>query len=273
MKKKKEGIDTISDKKISRRALMQGAAVLAGGTAVSVLRPAASLAAPQVRTATATAPSTAGMVTASVKKNIVETESGKVYGSSRNGLFVFKGIPYGASIAGKNRFMPPVKPASWAGVRSALNWGPVCPQYYTNTVEGRRGGWNNDEQAFIMQWNDGQPGEDCLRLNVFTPAINDNKKRAVMFWIHGGGFTSGSGQQLPFADGESLVRRGAGEVVVVSVNHRLAVMGFLNLMDYGQQYASSPNVGMLDLVAALQQRIERQRPEQHSAQHHQCQPR
>jgi para-nitrobenzyl esterase len=101
----------------------------------------------------------------------------------------------------------------------------------------------------MFEWDDGQPGEDCLRVNVWTPGA-DNRKRPVMVWLHGGGFSAGSGQELKAYDGESIVRR--GDVVLVSLNHRLNVFGYLDLSKYGQQYAGSANAGMLDLVAALE---------------------
>ncbi len=102
----------------------------------------------------------------------------------------------------------------------------------------------------MFSWDDGIQGEDCLRINVWTPAVNDNKKRPVMVWLHGGGFAAGSGQELLSYDGENLARR--GDVVVVTLNHRLNVLGYLNLAKYADKYASSANVGMLDIVAALE---------------------
>jgi len=101
----------------------------------------------------------------------------------------------------------------------------------------------------MFEWDDGQPGEDCLRVNVWTPAA-DNRKRPVMVWLHGGGFSAGSGQELKAYYGESIARR--GDVVLVSVNHRLNVFGYLSLSKFGEEYASSANAGMLDLVAALE---------------------
>jgi para-nitrobenzyl esterase len=214
------------------------------------LAPAASIFRSELQAAPAPAIATERVVSTSSKKNIVDTDCGKVFGFVSNGIFTFKGIPYGGTTAGKNRFMAPAKPEPWPGVRSALYWGPVSPQNYTSTLDGRRGGWNHDDESFMFEWEDGQPSEDCLRINVWTPSINDNKKRPVLMWIHGGGYTSGSDNELRMYDGESLSRR--GDVVMVSVNHRLGVLGFMNLIEYGEQYASSPNAGMLDLVAALQ---------------------
>ena len=124
-----------------------------------------------------------------------------------------------------------------------MYYGQVCPQ-------APRGGWAVDENAFMFEWDDGQPGEDCLRVNVWTPGLNDNRKRAVMVWIHGGGYSTGSGQELKAYDGENLARN--GDVVVVSMNHRLNSLGHLNLSEYGEQWASAANVGMLDLVASLE---------------------
>lgn len=181
-------------------------------------------------------------VIATDQNAIAQTSSGKVRGFTRDGIYTFKGIPYAAATDGANRFMPPVQPHAWTGIRSSMQYGNVCPQ-------PPREGWLHDEQAFMSNWNDGVPGEDCLRINVWTPGLNDNQRRPVMVWIHGGGFTAGSGQELPSYDGENLSRR--GDVVVVSLNHRLNVFGFLNLSAYGERYSNSGNVGMLDIVEAL----------------------
>jgi para-nitrobenzyl esterase len=159
---------------------------------------------------------------------IAETASGRVRGVETSGIKVFKGIPYGASTAGKNRFMPPVAPAKWSGVREALQYGLTAPQSATVPAD---------------------QGEDCLVLNVWTPAIQDGRKRPVMFWCHGGGFASGSGSS-PGQDGTNLARR--GDVVVVTVNHRLNVLGFTYLATLGGvDFEQSGDVGMLDIVAAL----------------------
>jgi para-nitrobenzyl esterase len=170
---------------------------------------------------------------------VVETTAGKVRGVIQAGTHTFRGIPYGASTAGSNRFMPPRKPEPWTGVREAFENGPTAPQL---------GGPPN---PLIL--NHRQPaveGEDCLVMNIFTPAVNDNRKRPVMVWLHGGGFATGAGSAHSF-DGNFLAR--SGDVVVVSVNHRLNLFGFLYLGDAGgEKYADSGNAGLLDIVAVLQ---------------------
>jgi len=219
---------------LGRRALLKGVATLGG----SALLPEAASGAPK-----ANIPGTAPIIVVTEGGDVVETSAGKVRGYTRNGIFTFKGIPYAASTGGAARFLAPAKPKPWTGVRSSLYYGQVCPQ-------GPRSGWTVDENAFMFEWDDGQPGEDCLRVNVWSPGINDNRKRPVLFWIHGGGYSAGSGQELKSYDGENLARR--GDVVVVSVNHRLNSLGYLNLAEYGPRWADSGNVGMLDLVASLE---------------------
>jgi para-nitrobenzyl esterase len=226
-----------NDYSISRRALLQNAAAAAGAGLVSSIAPTSAEAAPKPA-ALADEP----LIKAPSSKPIVETTLGKVHGYSARGILTFKGIPYAASTAGRNRFMPPAKLQAWSGVRSSMYYGQVCPQ-------GERVGWRNDEESFMFEWDDGQPGEDCLRVNVWTPAA-DNRKRPVMVWLHGGGFSAGSGQELKAYDGESIARR--GDLVFVSLNHRLNIFGYLDLAKYGQEYASSANAGMLDLVMALE---------------------
>ena len=170
---------------------------------------------------------------------VVETASGKIRGVIQTGTLTFRGIPYGASTAGSNRFMPPRKPEPWAGVREAFENGPTAPQQ------------GSPPNALIL--NHKEPalqGEDCLVINVFTPSLNDGRNRPVMVWLHGGGFASGAGSAHAF-DGTYLAR--SGDVVVVSVNHRLNILGYLYLADVGgDKYADSGNAGLLDIVAVLE---------------------
>lgn len=180
----------------------------------------------------------AGQIVASSQTAVTRTEAGDVAGYTQADLYIFKGIPY----ARAERFMPPQAPEKWEGVRSCRAFGPTCPQAV-------RGGWQSDELAFAFDWDDGYPGEDCLRVNIWTPGLNDGGKRPVMVWLHGGGYSAGSGQELPSYDGANLARK--GDAVVVTLNHRLNVLGFLDLSAFGAEYADSGNAGLLDLVAAL----------------------
>lgn len=175
----------------------------------------------------------------SAKASTVQTGSGAVAGYIEDGVYVYKGIPY----AKAERFLPATDPDPWEGVRASRAYGPTCPQ-------GARAGWYDDDQAFAMHWDDGFPDEDCLRVNVWTSGINDGGKRPVMVWLHGGGFSAGSGQEQIGYDGANLAR--SHGVVVVSLNHRLNVLGFLDLSGFGAKYAASGNLGMTDIVKALE---------------------
>ena len=181
-------------------------------------------------------------IVASDSVALARTTHGRVRGFVHDGLSIFRGIPYGAPTAGPRRFMAPAKPDSWRGVRSALAWGFASPQIPSEH-------WDKDEVAFVYEWNPGAQGEDCLRLNVWTPGL-DERKRAVMVWLHGGGFAVGSGNEMNVYDGENLARH---DVVVVSLNHRVGAVGFLDLSSIGgERFAASANVGLLDIVAALE---------------------
>lgn len=222
---------------MNRRSFVTGSAAMAGiVSAGSVIQTGCS-------SGQASVASWGPIIVASDRNAVVETTAGKVRGFTRNGIHTFKGVPYGATTEGSGRFAAPSKPKPWAGIRSSMYYGPTCPQ-------AARTGWLNDENAFLFQWDDGQPGEDCLRVNLWTPGLNDGKKRPVMVWLHGGGWAAGSGQEQPAYNGENLSRR--GDVVVVSLNHRLNILGYLNLALYGDRYSASANAGVLDLVAALE---------------------
>jgi para-nitrobenzyl esterase len=178
---------------------------------------------------------------------IAETTYGKIRGVDNNGIKVFKGIPYGANTAGANRFMAPSEPAKWTGVRDALEYGHSAPQSDPAAPPRAAGGLTISGQGLPAE------GEDCLVLNIWTPSVgsgaSSGRKRPVMFWCHGGGFASGSGSS-PDNDGTNLVRR--GDVVVVTINHRLNVLGFANLSEFSRDFAASGDAGMMDIVQALE---------------------
>ena len=176
----------------------------------------------------------------------VETDTvyGKVQGLQTAGIKEFKGVPYGASTAGRNRFMPPKKPASWKGVRECLAHGQISPQAPADL---------RSDYAMMIHW-DYQPGgmgEDCLSLNIWTPGLKDGAKRPVLVSFHGGGFTTGSGNAIGY-DGAQLAR--FGDVVVVTVNHRLATFGYTHLADLGAppEFAFAGVAGIMDLTASLE---------------------
>lgn len=169
----------------------------------------------------------------------VMTASGAVRGARDGIVHRYLGIPYGASTAGASRWLPPAAPAGWGGTRDCLEYGSMCPQNVMATVP---------EELAVLQ--KGPMGEDCLRVHVWTRAPREPKARLpVMVWLHGGGYAGGSGGASSF-DGTRLAGRHG--VVVVTVTHRLGVFGFLPLAErFGDAYAASANVGLLDCVAAL----------------------
>lgn len=169
---------------------------------------------------------------------VAMTEYGPVRGFVDEGVLTFKGVRYGANTQ-NTRFRAPNSPEPWNEVADANEYGPACPQ-----ATGPR-------LSLFDSWApEPDPGqsEDCLFLNVWTPGL-DESARPVLVWFHGGGFTSGSGSSSVY-DGVRLVNR--GDVVVVTVNHRLNVFGYLHLADYGEAYAESGTAGMVDLVASLE---------------------
>ncbi|KCZ54779.1 hypothetical protein HY29_13350 [Hyphomonas beringensis] len=173
---------------------------------------------------------------------VVETANGKLRGATAAGISVFKGVHYGASTAGDNRFMPPQPVEKWAGIRNALSFGDVSPQ-----ATGSRAYEYADLIVFDRQ--PAGPGEDCLSLNVWTPSLDQQSSKPVIVVLHGGGFYAGSGNSFGM-DGEAMAR--FADSVVISVNHRLGAFGFTYLGQLGgERYAGSGSVGMQDIVAAL----------------------
>jgi len=174
---------------------------------------------------------------------IAETKYGKVKGFILRRIFNFRGIPYGADTSGKNRFMPPQPPKPWTTVLPTVWWGNTAPQIMDNR-------YANAYASFVDHWNYDDVSEDCLKLNVWTPAI-DAKKRPVLVWLHGGGYTNGNGIEQDGYDGENLSRK--GDIVFVSINHRLGPIGFSDLSGVGgDKFKDSANVGALDMIAALE---------------------
>jgi para-nitrobenzyl esterase len=174
---------------------------------------------------------------------IAETKYGKVKGFILRGITCYRGIPYGADTSGKNRFMPPQPPKPWTTTLPAVWWGNTAPQIMDNR-------YANAYSSFVDHWNYDDVSEDCLKLNIWTPAV-DAKKRPVLVWLHGGGYTNGNGIEQDGYDGENLSRK--GDIVFVSINHRLGPIGFSDLSGIGgSKFADSGNVGALDMVAALE---------------------
>jgi para-nitrobenzyl esterase len=175
---------------------------------------------------------------------VADTESGKVMGYVRNGVRIFKGIPYAEILTPEGRWMRGAKVRPWTGKRSSRAAGLVCPPTIAPGNEAPL-----DE--VLMRDSGNQPtrsGEDCLRVNVWTPGT-DNRKRQVLFYCHGGGFNNGSALMSAIYEAHNLAKY--GDVVVVSMTHRLNALGFLDLTAYGSRWADSANIGMLDIVDAL----------------------
>jgi len=165
---------------------------------------------------------------------IAKTKHGEVQGREKDGVLLFAGIPYAAPPTGRRRFRAPEPHDSWTGVRDARRFGPAAPQ-------PREEGLTSNPE---VRWD-----EDCLTLNVCTPALDD-ARRSVLFWIHGGGFRTGQGA-IPWYNGTSFAQR--GDIVTVSINYRLGALGFAHLEAIGgAEYASSGLNGIRDQIAALQ---------------------
>jgi len=172
---------------------------------------------------------------------IAETQYGKVQGYMSRDVYTFLGVRYGASTEGANRFMPPKEPEPWEGVMPALVYGYCAPQNDPN--------YANNAGVWRDHWNYSNLSEDCLFLNVWTKGLADGKKRPVMVWFHGGGYAAGNGIEQDGYHGENLARY--GDIVFVSVNHRLNAFGFTDFSGVDAKYEDSGNAGTLDMVAAL----------------------
>jgi para-nitrobenzyl esterase len=171
---------------------------------------------------------------------VAKTQYGKVRGFLDGGVYTFKGIPYGQNTAGENRWLPAKPPVPWKDEYPALIYGANCPQHLHD--------FTAIEQSFIQDWDDGYMNEDMLKLNVWTPSLTGS--RAVMVYFHGGGFSFGSAYELPSQEGAQMARH--HDIVSVTVNHRLNILGFFDLSEVGgSAYEDSVNVSMTDLVASL----------------------
>ena len=222
-----------SDVMNRRTLLIQGAAAsglaLTGGNASAIGLP---------KTRTQFATKAAGDAEApNLHPPVVQVKGGKLRGLKDGSVFTFLGIPY----AQAERFEMPKPVPAWEGIKGAQVWGPVCPIPQATSVGG-------DDVVFPHRyWVE---NENCQVLNVWTQGLSAQAKKPVMVWMHGGGFTNGSAMESYAYDGKTLSE--FGDVVVVSVNHRVNIIGTLDLSAYGSEYANSRYTGMADLVAALQ---------------------
>ncbi len=168
-------------------------------------------------------------------KPVAETKFGKLRGVCYGGVNMFMGIKY----ADAKRFCMPVEPETWEGVKDAYRYGHISPQLGAPTPPPYYRG------LFMHQIE----GEDCQNLNVWAPKGKEGEKKPVFVWLHGGGFLAGNALEEYSFDGFHLAHY--GDVVFVSVNHRLNILGYMNLSDYGEEFSNTPNLGLADLVAAL----------------------
>jgi para-nitrobenzyl esterase len=185
---------------------------------------------------------------------VATTTAGRISGRLENGINVFRGIPYGEDTK-KTRFKAPLPVAPWSGVRECVEWSTRAPQLTGERVaRGSAASGESERMGFHLPPDKGEQSEDCLHVNVWTPGLRDGKKRAVLFYIHGGAYNNGT-VNCDLYDGNRLCHR--GDVVVVTVNHRLNAFGYMYLGDLGggdlgrKEYADSGNAGMLDIVLAL----------------------
>nr|WP_231708166.1 carboxylesterase family protein [Sphingomonas populi] len=218
------------DMLLDRREALLGSALVGAGLAAAPIAASAARAAAPSASGTCSTPHSA----------VAKTQYGPVRGYVSGGVFTFKGVPYGDDTSGENRWLPAKPPKRWTEDYPALAYGANCPQ----TLHSFRA----TEHTFLQQWDDGFLGEDMLKLNIWTPSLSGN--RAVMVYFHGGGYSFGSSYELASHDGAQMARH--HDVVQVSINHRLNVLGFLDLTELGgSAYEESVNVSMTDCIAAL----------------------
>ena len=212
------------------------ALILSAAAGVSLTVSKSAIASDSIKTAAHQEPGNVSTPRSAVAK----TQYGQVRGFLDGGVLTFKGVPYGQTTAAENRWLPAKPPTPWTGEYPALAYGANCPQNVHP--------WTSIEQTFLQDWDDGWQSEDMLKLNIWTPSLTG--KRPVMFYMHGGGYSFGSSYELPSHEGAQMARH--HDVVQVSVNHRLNILGFFDVSEIGgSAYEHSVNVGMTDLVAAL----------------------
>jgi para-nitrobenzyl esterase len=217
---------------LSRREALILAGTAGMGVAISKQAPASD----STKTATHQQPGNCS----TPKSAVANTQYGKVRGYLDGAVFTFKGIPYGQNTADVNRWLPAKPPKPWKGEYPALIYGANCPHVLHN--------FTAIETSFLFDWDDGYMSEDMLKLNIWTPSLTGS--RAVMIYFHGGGYSFGSAYELPSHEGAQMARN--HDIVQVSVNHRLNILGFLDVAEIGgSAYEDSVNVGMTDLVASL----------------------
>lgn len=219
--------------KIGRREALLGSSLAAAGL---TLAPAIGRAQDHATSAPAPGPAR----TSTPPNAVAKTQYGPVRGYVSDGVLTFKGVPYGDDTGGENRWLPAKPPRTWTEPLNTVAYGANCPQSLHN--------FRAAEHTFLQQWTDGFVGEDMLKLNIWTPSLSGN--RPVMVYFHGGGFSFGSSYELASHDGAQMARH--HDVVQVSINHRLNVLGFLDLREVGgSAYEESVNVSMTDCIAAL----------------------
>lgn len=214
---------------LQRRRVLANGALLAGAVGIGSLLPTWS------RATTAAAASATAPVT---------LRSGKIRGKVIEGVSTFKGIPYGAPTSGARRFLAPLPPQAWTGMRDAFEWGAYSPQ------SNRKRGPRQSEFFGVLRASAKNTSEDCLYLNVWSTSLDPSAKKPVMVWLHGGGYDQGSGGSVGY-DGLALAKH--RDVVTVTLNHRLNVLGYTYLGEIlGGEFADSANAGQQDIVLALQ---------------------
>lgn len=171
----------------------------------------------------------------STTEPIVQTKKGKLRGFILDGTYTFHGIKY----ADAKRFQMPVETEAWEGVKDALSYGYVCPMLAEEVPMGE----------IMIPHRYWPKNENCQYLNIWTQSIDSSAKKPVMVWLHGGGFAAGSSIEQVAYDGENMSKY--GDVVVVTINHRLNILGYMDLSPFGEKYANSANAGNADMVAAL----------------------